>query len=765
MGVVQVKTFGTVATTTPATNTLTSAPTLGNMVFVAVGMDDNFAPGVVTSVTDNNSNSWSLYVAENDANSGDNCRAEIWWCSNITANSTTPFTVTAAYSSTMEVQIALMETTPYAADQQGVQNSSGATSSTVTATHANSTATNLVIAMCKLAFGASAQTTPANSGYTLWGNGTGDAGGAPVNASYKVLSALETSSANWSWTTSESNASILITLKPPVPAITAQPVAQTVASGSTATFSETDSGGTSWQWYSAPITSLYENVPGSWSSIGGATSSSYTTGTLSNSDNGTWYYCAVTNAYGTTNTAAVRVWITAQPSATKGLLLKSSWPNDYRALNFSHSDGIARKAFNFGETDQIGYVLWSTYLFGAPSSVTTISASIGSYSWAGTLSTLPAGAISASPGAYTWSGTTSTASGLINAGVGAYSWAGVTATTSQLINGVVGTYSWAGTTATTSALINAGIGAYTWSGTTSSASGLILAMPGTYTWAGTTATASGLIQAAIGTYTWSGTTGTLGGPINATAGAYTWSASTSTLSQLINGIPGAYTWSESVDSTVTQLIAALPAAFAWAGTTATFSQVLSALTGAYTWSATTASLGAGAIQAIVGAYTWIGVGAQVPTQISSDPTFGYVWSGTTSGIQAGSSPAGRRRKRYGLIDGERLLIFDTKAKYEAAIAAKRTQIAPKLRRIKIRTPVPVLTVSLPQLKADAVIRKELPRYEQGLASRYHESLVAMAEGMRRREDEEIATAISHLDHERRTALTVMHALLTLRRHQ
>lgn len=238
--------------------------------------------------------------------------------------------------------------------------------------------------------------------------------------------------------------------------------------------------------------------------------------------------------------------------------------------------------------------------------------------------------INALIGAYVWEGTTSTASGLINAGIGAYSWAGTTAATSELINAEIGAYNWIGTTSTASGLINAGIGSYTWSGTTSSASELILAVPGTYTWAGTTATASGLIQAAIGTYTWSGTTGTLGGPINAIAGAYTWSASTSILSQLINGIPGAYTWSESVDSTVTQLIVAIPAAFAWAGTTATFSQVLSALTGAYTWSATTASLGAGAIQAIVGAYTWIGVAAQVPTQISSDPTFGYVWSGIAS---------------------------------------------------------------------------------------------------------------------------------------
>lgn len=176
-----------------------------------------------------------------------------------------------------------------------------------------------------------------------------------------------------------SNANVLayFELQPPAgaPAITAQPVAQIAASGATATFSVTATGATSYQWYSAPITSLYENVPGSWSSIGGATSSSYTTGTLSNSNNGTWYYCAVTNTHGTTNTAAVRLWITAQPSAAKGLLLKSSWAQDYRYRRFSHTDGLARKTFNFGETDQIGYVLWTTYLLGASAGNVTVALS------------------------------------------------------------------------------------------------------------------------------------------------------------------------------------------------------------------------------------------------------------------------------------------------------------------------------------------------------------------------------------------------------
>ena len=191
-----------------------------------------------------------------------------------------------------------------------------------------------------------------------------------------VVSASGAYNPAWTSPTGQFSAVILDSFSSPSPPIiTAQPVAQIAASGATATFSVTATGATSYQWYSAPITSLYENVPGSWSSIGGATSSSYTTGTLSNSDNGTWYYCAVTNANGTTNTAAVRLWITAQSSSAKGLLLKSSWAQDYRYRRFSHTDGLARKTFNFGETDQIGYTLWTTYLLGTSTGNVTVALS------------------------------------------------------------------------------------------------------------------------------------------------------------------------------------------------------------------------------------------------------------------------------------------------------------------------------------------------------------------------------------------------------
>lgn len=81
------------------------------------------------------------------------------------------------------------------------------------------------------------------------------------------------------------------------PTITAQPTNQQVPTGSTATFSvsATASGGSlSYQWQSSPDAST-------WTNIGSATSASYTTGTLTTSDSGTYYRCVVTDSNGSTN--------------------------------------------------------------------------------------------------------------------------------------------------------------------------------------------------------------------------------------------------------------------------------------------------------------------------------------------------------------------------------------------------------------------------------------------------------------------------------
>ena len=89
------------------------------------------------------------------------------------------------------------------------------------------------------------------------------------------------------------------------PTITVQPTNQIVTEGATATFTVTATGATSYQWEKADVL-----TPTSFSDISGATSSSYTTPSLTiANDNGDKYRVKVTNANGTTtsNTATLTV--------------------------------------------------------------------------------------------------------------------------------------------------------------------------------------------------------------------------------------------------------------------------------------------------------------------------------------------------------------------------------------------------------------------------------------------------------------------------
>lgn len=88
------------------------------------------------------------------------------------------------------------------------------------------------------------------------------------------------------------------------PAITSQPSSTSKDVGSTATFSVTATNATSYQWY------LQAGGTGSYVLISGATSSSYTTGTLSESDNANNYRCVVTGLGGSTTSNSATLTIT-----------------------------------------------------------------------------------------------------------------------------------------------------------------------------------------------------------------------------------------------------------------------------------------------------------------------------------------------------------------------------------------------------------------------------------------------------------------------
>jgi len=88
------------------------------------------------------------------------------------------------------------------------------------------------------------------------------------------------------------------------PAFTDQPDNTTVNEGDTATFSIAATNATSYQWQKQ------EGGTGSWTNLSGATSTSYTTGTLTNSaDNADTYRCVATGAGGTTNSSSATLTV------------------------------------------------------------------------------------------------------------------------------------------------------------------------------------------------------------------------------------------------------------------------------------------------------------------------------------------------------------------------------------------------------------------------------------------------------------------------
>lgn len=97
------------------------------------------------------------------------------------------------------------------------------------------------------------------------------------------------------------------------PVITVQPTDQIAADGSTASFTTTVTGATSYQWETlAPLGGSWGNVSGGT----GATSDDYTTGTLSRaSDAGRQYRLKATNANGDTYSNVVQARVTAIPTA------------------------------------------------------------------------------------------------------------------------------------------------------------------------------------------------------------------------------------------------------------------------------------------------------------------------------------------------------------------------------------------------------------------------------------------------------------------
>lgn len=198
------------------TLTFSSLPTSGNCVAVFIGEDSASGASSVASVTDNQGNT---YTARAQAGNASNANAQIWTCDVIGAPSGT-FIVTVtlntnSFGSAIASEISGLTATIQ--DHTGTNNGASGSRSTfsVTASGANTNAICIVLA-CIYWNASSANvglSTPASSGYTsLAVQQDGNTYGG-FEASYKVVSATETSSATWTFNSATGGvATALVTL-------------------------------------------------------------------------------------------------------------------------------------------------------------------------------------------------------------------------------------------------------------------------------------------------------------------------------------------------------------------------------------------------------------------------------------------------------------------------------------------------------------------------------------------------------------------------
>ena len=136
-----------------------------------------------------------------------------------------------------------------------------------------------------------------------------------------------------------------------------------------------------------------------------------------------------------------------------------------------------------------------------------------------------------------------------------------------------------------------------------------------------------------------------------------------------------------------------------------------------------------------------------------------VTEGDDTVTATGSTPnsaAGRHRKWYGVRDGQKLLVFDSKVKADAARIALAERDAPKpknRRKVKVREiPPPHEVLELPQVRRLAESQHETNTYHELLAAHSYTQLIQLHHDLKAQaqlraqqaEEEEIAMLLLHL---------------------
>jgi hypothetical protein len=216
--VVQTHATTGIGSSSPLQTSFSSLPTAGNAVIVAIAITFGSPPAAVSGVTDNQGNTYQPVITKTD-NADMHCLASLWWCAAVNTPSGT-FTVSAAYSGTAaggNCAIGIMEVNGITAvDQAGSANDSAGSITTLTATCTgpNTNAGDLVVGgvMTNYYGTPNSITSPPNTGYSSL---MVVPSGVALTFGYKILSAIETSSVQASWTTAYPACSVVATFSPP----------------------------------------------------------------------------------------------------------------------------------------------------------------------------------------------------------------------------------------------------------------------------------------------------------------------------------------------------------------------------------------------------------------------------------------------------------------------------------------------------------------------------------------------------------------------
>lgn len=110
---------------------------------------------------------------------------------------------------------------------------------------------------------------------------------------------------------------------------------------------------------------------------------------------------------------------------------------------------------------------------------------------------------------------------------------------------------------------------------------------------------------------------------------------------------------------------------------------------------------------------------------------------------SGPVPAGKHRKRYGVLVAGKLLVFDSPQKAEQAKQAALALVGRlSLKRLRIAAPVPEEIVPLAEVRARAQEFNVYPAFQNFARQRDYESMLKLYDELRaKREEEEIATVL------------------------